>query len=121
MFFSMTVEWMRNTLTNLGFKQNEAEVITFLALNGSQKAKSIVEAVKIHKRQVYRLLEKLGDMGIVNASNNRPAYFYTISFDKLLDKLKDVNLEEAAYIEAEKDKIINFWDSNLKEKYNETQ
>jgi sugar-specific transcriptional regulator TrmB len=117
----MTNEWIRDTLTNLGFKQNEAEVYTFLALNGSQKVKSIVEALKIHKRQVYRILKKLEDTGIINPSNNHPTYFSAISCDKLLDKLKDVNLEEAANIEAEKDKIITFWDSNLKEKYRETQ
>jgi sugar-specific transcriptional regulator TrmB len=117
----MTIEWMRNTLKNIGFKQNEAAVYIFLALNGSQKVKSIVEALKIHKHQVYRILKKLEDTGIVNPSNNRPAYFSAISFDKLLDKLKDANLKEAANIEAEKDKTITFWESNLKEKYTETQ
>ena len=81
----MTQEWMLRTLVNLGFKQQDAEVYVFLALNGSQKAKDIAEALKTNKRQVYRTLEKLQNREIVNATPNLVAQFSAVSFDKVLD------------------------------------
>jgi sugar-specific transcriptional regulator TrmB len=110
----LTQEWMLKTLVNLGFKQKDAEVYVYLALNGPRKAKDIVTALKTYERQVYRSLKKLKNKEIVNATPEPPANFSVISLDKLLDLLAKASLEEARRIEQEKDSILRLWKSSAK-------
>ena len=105
---------MLKTLVNLGFKQKDAEVYVYLALNGPRKAKDIVTALKTYERQVYRSLKKLKNKEIVNATPEPPSSFSVISLDKLLDLLAKVSLEEARRIEQEKDGILRLWKSSAK-------
>jgi sugar-specific transcriptional regulator TrmB len=83
----LTQEWMLKNLINLGFKPKDAQVYVFLALNGPQNAKTITSTLQTQKRQVYRILKKLQNREIVNATSNRAAQFSAVPFDKVLDKL----------------------------------
>ena len=105
----LTQELMLKTLANLGFKQQDDQVYVYLALNGPKKAKAIATAIKTHRNQVYRILKKLQNKQIVNATTEFPAVFSTIPFDKLLDLLAKANLEEVRRIEQEKDDILKLW------------
>lgn len=105
---------MIKTLVDLGFKQQDAQVYVYLALNGPKKAKDIVTALKTYKRQVYRSLRKLQNKEIVNATPELPASFSVISLDKLLELLAKASLEEARRIEREKDGILRLWKSSVK-------
>jgi sugar-specific transcriptional regulator TrmB len=100
---------MIKTLMNLGFGQRNAEVYAFLAVNGSQKALVIAEAIRIRKRQVYRVLKKLEKQKIVSITENPRAHFEVLPFDKLLDLLVKVNLQEARQIEQNKASLIALW------------
>ncbi len=106
-------EWMLKILLDLGFKQQDAEVYVFLAINGSQRAKDIAGALKTYKSHVYRILKKLQDREIVNATPNPPTQFSAVSFDKVLDLLVQANMEEANRIEEKKDEILALWKSNI--------
>jgi sugar-specific transcriptional regulator TrmB len=110
----MTQEWMLKTLVDLGFKQQDAEVYVFLALNGSQKAKAIADALKTYRRQVYRTLKELQNREIINATSNLPAQFSAIPFDKVLGLFIRANMEEADRIEEKKDEILALWKSTIK-------
>ncbi len=105
---------MLKTLVNLGFKQQDAEVYVYLALNGSKKAKDIATALKTYERQVYRSLRKLHAKEIVNATPEFPAIFSVVSLEKLLDLMAKASLEEARRIEQEKDGILRLWKSSVK-------
>jgi sugar-specific transcriptional regulator TrmB len=111
---------MLENLLNLGFKRFNAEVYIFLVLNGPKKANEIATALNSYKRKVYRALMELQVTGIVYSPDDLPAHFSAVSFDKLLDALKDLNLREAARIEAQKDRIIDLWDYRLKENNKDT-
>ncbi len=76
---------MLKTLESLGLKHLDAEVYVYLAQNDPQKAIDIAEALETHKRQLYRTLRNLQRKGIVSASQDRPALFSAVSFDKVLD------------------------------------
>jgi sugar-specific transcriptional regulator TrmB len=110
----LTQEWMLKTLVNLGFGQRDAEVYVFLALNGAHKASDIAEAIKTYERQVYRTLRKLQNQKIVSGTQDLPAHFTALPFDKLLDLLIKANLQEARRIEQNKDDILALWDSCVK-------
>jgi len=102
---------MLKTLTTLGFTETDARVYVFLTTEGPQQARSIAEALKIYKRKLYRGLKKLQQKGLVNASQEHPAQFSAVAFDKILDRLIKTNLKEAQRIEQEKQEILNQWHS----------
>jgi sugar-specific transcriptional regulator TrmB len=99
----------------LGFKHADAEVYLSLTKNGSQQARNIAETLKTHRRQVYRSLKNLQTKGIVNASNERPAQFSAVSFEKALDALIRANREEAKRIEQNKNDLLSKWQTLIRE------
>ena len=107
---------MLKTLINLGFRQRDAEVYVFLALNGTHKASDLAKANGVCKQEVYRALKKLQNQEIVSGTQEVPAQFSALPFDKLLDLLKKANLKEAKRIEQNKDSLLALWDSTVKEK-----
>jgi sugar-specific transcriptional regulator TrmB len=102
---------MLKTLKTLGFTETDAQVYVLLTTEGPQQARNIAEALKIYKQKLYRGLKKLQQKGLVNASQEHPAQFSAVSFDKILDLLIKTNLKEAQRIEQEKQEILNQWHS----------
>jgi sugar-specific transcriptional regulator TrmB len=106
---------MLKTLQSLGFKHFDAEVYVYLVQNDPQKARDIAEALEAYKHQLYRSLRKLQRKGMVNASQERPAWFSAVSFDKVLDNFSKANREAARFIEDNKEQIISMWRSKILE------
>ena len=104
---------MLKTLESLGLKYLDAEVYVYLAQNEPQKAKAITEALETYKRKLYRSLRNLQRKGMVSASQERPARFSAISFDKVLDLFIQANREEAQRIEENKEQILSMWRSKI--------
>ena len=109
----MSREWMLKTLESLGLKHLDAEVYVYLAQNYPQKARDIAEALETYKRQLYRSLRNLQRKGMVSASQERPARFSAVSFDKVLDQFSKANREEANSIEENREKILSVWHSMM--------
>jgi sugar-specific transcriptional regulator TrmB len=106
---------MLKTLESLGLKHLDAEVYVYLAQNEPQKAKAIAEALETYKRQLCRSLKSLQRKGMISTSQERPATFSAISFDKVLDQFIQANREEAKRIEENKDQILSMWRSKVLE------
>jgi sugar-specific transcriptional regulator TrmB len=104
-------EWIVKTLESLGLKHLDAEVYVYLAQNYPQKARDIAEALETYKRQLYRSLKNLQRKGMVSASQERPARFSAVSFDKVLDRFSEANREEADRIEENKEQLLSMWRS----------
>jgi sugar-specific transcriptional regulator TrmB len=109
----LSKEWMLKTLENLGLKHLDAEVYVYLAQSNPQKARDIAEALETYKQQLYRSLRKLQRKGMVSASQERPARFSAVSFDKVLDLFIKNNREEAQRIEESKEQILSMWRSKI--------
>lgn len=107
----MSQERVIRILTGLGLLETDARVYVFLATKGSQKAGDIASALKTYKRKIYRSLKSLENKEAVNATLERPAQFSAIPFDKVLDLLIKAHLEEAQYIELNKEEILAQWES----------
>ena len=105
----LSKEWMVKTLESLGLKHLDAAVYVYLSQNDPQKAKDIAEALETYKRQLYRSLKNLQHKGMVSASQERPARFSAVSFDKVLDQFIIVNREEARRVEQNKERILAHW------------
>ena len=107
----MSQERVLKALVSLGLSQTDAEVYVFLATEGPQKARDIATALKTYKRKIYRNLKSLQNKEIVNATLEQPAQFSAIPFDKVLNLLIKAHMEEAQYIEQNKEEILSHWNS----------
>ena len=109
---NLSKELMLKMLESLGLKHLDAEVYLYLVQNDPQKAKDIAEALETYKRQLYRSLKSLQHKGMVNVSQERPARFSAVAFDKVLDQFIKANKEEAERIENNKEHILSIWRSS---------
>ena len=95
----------------LGLTESEAEVYVHLAKQGSQTAREIAEALKIHRQLVYRSLRRLKNRDIVNATTQHPSEYCAIPFEKALELLIEIHLKESQCIEQDKEEILSQWHS----------
>ena len=109
----MSKDWMLKTLEGLGLKHLDAEVYVYLAQNCPRKVRDLAEALEKYKRQLYRSLRKLQRKGMVTSSQDHPALFSAVSFDKILDQFIKTNREEAQRIEEDKEQILVMWRSKI--------
>ena len=108
----MSKDWMLKMLESLGLKHLDAEVYLYLVQNKPQEARNIAEALETYKRQLYRSLKNLQRKGMVNVSQERPARFSAVAFDKVLDQFIKANKDEAERIEDNKEHILSIWRSS---------
>jgi sugar-specific transcriptional regulator TrmB len=104
----LTQEWMLKTLMDLGFKEVDAKVYLFLVSMGPQKGKDIADSLKLHKQQLYRSLKRLKNKRIVN-SDEHPAVFSSISFEKVLDVFLEVKKEQADDLQENREELLSRW------------
>ena len=109
----LSKEWMLKTLESLGLRCLEAEVYVYLTQNDPQKAQEIAQALETYWRQLYRSLKILQRQGMVNASQERPARFSAVAFDKVLDHFIEANREEALSIEENREQILSIWRTKI--------
>lgn len=107
----MSQEKILEILRNLGLKKTEAKTYFYLAKRGPKKANEITKALKITKQRLYPILKNLQNKAIVNATLNRPAKFYAIPFEKILDLFAKAKFEEAKIIQQNKGKFLTDWES----------
>lgn len=98
-------------LKNFGLTKKESTIYMFLAKSGVQKAGDISIRLKMHKAQVYSILKKLQNCGIVEATLEVPMRFIAIPFEKALDLLIKAKKVEARSLEGNKSKLIAHWES----------
>ena len=111
----LSKEWMLKLLESLGLKHLDAEVYLYLVQNDPKKARDIAEALETYKRQLYRSLKSLQRKGMVGVSQDRPARFSAVSFDKVLDQFIKANRQEAQRIEQKKEQLLLTWQTEILE------
>ncbi len=104
---------MVKTLESLGLKLLDAEVYVYLVQSEPQKARDIAGALEMYKRQLYRCLRNLSRKGIVSVSQERPALFSAVSFDRVLDQFIKADRDQAQRIEENKEQLLSMWRSKI--------
>lgn len=107
----MSQEKILEILRNLGLKKTEAKTYFYLAKRGPKKANEITKALKITKQRLYPILKNLQNKAIINATLNRPAKFYALPFENVLDLFAKAKFEEAKIIQQNKGKLLSDWES----------
>ncbi len=102
---------MLKPLMDLGLTETEALVYLYLTKEGPKNVREVGEALKLYRQQLYRSLGKMQSKGIVKASQEYPARFSAVPFDKVLDIFIEVNIEEAKYLMQNKKELLSSWRS----------
>ena len=105
----MTEDKITPLLRGFGLTEKESEVYVFLAKSGVQKAGEVSKRLRMHKAQVYRILEVLQSKGLVESTLEFPTRFMPVSFENLLDLIIRVKKEETARLEEEKIELLKCW------------
>lgn len=110
----MSEKWILKTLVKLGFTETEAKVYVFLATEGPQKARNIVETLGRSRQQLYRNLKKLQSINVVCTSSEYPARFSAVLFEKVLDLIVEAKTEQQKALQESKEELVSTWKSITK-------
>ncbi|PVX25682.1 MAG: hypothetical protein CW716_07520 [Candidatus Bathyarchaeum sp.] len=105
---------MQITLVKLGFTETDTQVYSFLATEGPHNAGEMAEVLNLHRQKLYRSLKKLQNKGIVNASFDYPVKFSAVVFDRVLDLLITVKMEQQQALQESKQELLSTWRSITK-------
>jgi len=107
----MSREWVLKTLVDLGLSQVEAEVYFFLAQAGPLKGRDITNTLKLYKHQLYRSLKSLQCKGCIKATLERPAQFFAVPLEIVLDQFMKEKMGQAKDLQASREKLRFAWRS----------
>jgi sugar-specific transcriptional regulator TrmB len=107
----LSLERVLKTLEGFGLSRTDAEVYIYLAKKGSRKGRELANALQITKQQLYPILKNLKNKGIVTVSPERPALFSAVAFEKVLELLITIKMDQAKAIKETKKELLNTWRS----------
>jgi sugar-specific transcriptional regulator TrmB len=94
-------------LGKLGLSQTDAKVYIYLAANGPNKARAIIDYLNINRGQVYKSLRRLQNKGATISSNEHPIKFSAVPFEDVLDMLMKIKKEQAKILRDCKEELIS--------------
>lgn len=103
----MSLERIIKVLENLGLSQTDAHVYIYLATNGPNKARTIIDCLNINRGKVYKSLKRLQNKGVTIASDESPTEFSAVPFEDALDILMEIKKEQAKVWQAIKEELIS--------------
>ena len=112
----MSLVQIVKAIVSIDLSETDAQVYVFLALNGSHRAREILNRMNLHKAQLYRVLKNLQSKGIVNASPEYPARYSAVFFEKVLDLLIKAKREQQQALQESKEELLSPWRSITKKK-----
>lgn len=113
----MSLNRVLELLKSFGFSSVEAEVYVFLAKAGPSKGRDLISGLNIVKQQLYPILKRLKQKGIVTHSSEHPSLFKALTFEELLNLYAELNVERAKIIQKTKEELLDNW-RNMKKNNN---
>lgn len=107
----MSIERVFKTLEDFGLSRMDAEVYVYLAKIGPKKGRELANALNISKQQLYPRLKNLKEKGVVAASLERPALFSAVAFEKVVELLITIKMEQVEAFKETKKEMLDSWRS----------
>jgi len=101
----LSLERVFKALVSLGLSEPDARVYIFLALKGPNQVVSIVDKLKINKKEIIRSLGNLQKKGIISQVDDAKG-FQVLSFEKTLKLLIKLEKEQNTMM---LDNLIRNW------------
>ena len=111
----MSLERVLKTLEGFGLSRMDAKVYVYLAKKGPKKGRELANALQVTKQQLYPSLKNLKNKGVVTASLERPALFSAVAFEKVVELLIKIKVEQAKAIKETKEELLSSWRSMTKQ------
>lgn len=103
----MSIENITKRFVDLGLDEEEARVLSDLYMAGEAKAGDLAKTSGLARIKVYRILEKLQGMNIVEASMGRPVIFSAIPADNATERLIDHASSRLKVMESAREQVIS--------------
>lgn len=111
----MSYKELINVLSECGLKRSFAKVFVFLAREGPKEV-YLAKALRMRETELANCLENLEKQGMVKRIGEiSPEQFFAVPFERALDLLIEANLKEATVAEKNKEAVLGYWDSMLKD------
>jgi HTH-type transcriptional regulator, sugar sensing transcriptional regulator len=107
----LSQEWMIRTLVNMGLTLNDTKIYIFLATEGPQTRKNIVNTLKFSIHQVSRSLKELRDLQMVISLTTRPVTFSGIPFEEVLDLFWNTKNGQLSLLRERREELLSIWHS----------
>ncbi len=91
----------------------EIKIYIFLSKKGEQNARLICSELKLTKQQLYPCLKRLQNKGLIYASLERPATFYALALDKVIDMYSFTEIDKANNVRLKKNELVRQWNYML--------
>jgi len=105
----MSLERVLKTLERFGLSRTESEVYVYLAKAGPSKARDMVNALGIAKKQLHQTLQSLDRKGLVTSKPERIALFSALAFEELVNRYVKLNVAQAEIIKETKQQLLDSW------------
>jgi sugar-specific transcriptional regulator TrmB len=105
----MSLQRIFEALIGLGLSENDSKVYIKIAINGPMTAKNLIEELKINKQQLYPILKKLRNQGIIKMTDVRPFVISALPFEVVLQMLIDRKFDESKEILENKEELLSCW------------
>ena len=101
------MENVQESMKELGFTDNESKIYLILVRAGALTAAQISDKTKIHRMNVYSLLERLQEKGLISFSLTGKRKYYQAANPKMLLDLEEERKKKIAHIVSELESQIN--------------
>ena len=105
----LSLERICKALVEFGLSESDSRVYIKIAVNGPMTAKGIIEELKINKQTLYPILKKLSKQRIIKITGVRPFVVSALAFEKVLQMLIDLKLDESKEILENKEELLSCW------------
>jgi sugar-specific transcriptional regulator TrmB len=105
----MSLKRVLETLKSIGLSHVESEVYVYLAKVGPSRARDVVSALKVSKKQLYPSLRSLERKGIVTSKPEHTTLFSALTFEELINRYVKLNVEQAEITKKTKQELLNSW------------
>lgn len=107
----MSLKRVLDKLENLGLSHSDALVYIYLAKTGPKKGRDLLKDLGIKKQFLYLSLKKLREKKIVVVNNKTPLIFSAVAFEKVIDLLINIKVEQSKAILETKKELLSRWKS----------
>lgn len=104
----MSQERVIKTLNQFGLSKMDAEIYILLAKSGPQNEWDIVKTLKITKKSLISSVKNLCNKGIVVTSTHNPMILCAFPFEKALERLIKIEIENAKEIRKIRDESFSY-------------
>jgi HTH-type transcriptional regulator, sugar sensing transcriptional regulator len=102
---------LEEQFTTLGLSANQFKVFLYIGKYGSKTAIEIRRALRMHRTEVYSLLKRLMNLGIVSATLERPLRFRAVPPDVAIVSILNAERERLRGMETQKESVLDLWNT----------